>query len=65
MIVEVPEVARGISNNLKHFLDNVIPGVPIGSFKKNQPIWFSRLASCNVHVNERRALLYRFMAIIK
>ena len=43
------------------FLPYVTPGLPMGSLKKFQPIWYSRFACHSKHINERRALLYRLL----
>ena len=58
IIFEVPGVARGILTILHNFYTvYVTPKVPslIGSLKKTQPIWFSRLAN-GEHINEGRDL---------
>ena len=49
VLAQVPGVARQILEKLKKlnldFFTYVTPRVPMGSLKKFQPIWFSRLAS--------------------
>ena len=36
---------------------------PMGSPKKYQPIWSSRLASYSEHIKERRALFYSYIPV--
>ena len=53
-VAEVPGVARGIKTNF------FTPGIPVGSLKKFQLIWSSRLAGYREHIYECLVLLYRF-----
>ena len=57
IILAVHGVARGIKHNVLAYIN---PGFPQ---KKIQPIWSNRLASYSEHINDRKALFYRFFKL--